>query len=96
MHMYILTFFTYTIPAVDIRRLSLSGGGGVSVVVRAGKPYLLKVELNNILPTHSRDVLETIRRVSIACDVYMYVYMCTIYTGLHCIYTYTCTMYMYM
>jgi hypothetical protein len=49
--------------AVDVRRLALAGGGGVTVVVRSGEPYLLKVELPSILPSHSRDVLETIRRV---------------------------------
>ena len=50
---------------VDIRRVVLPGGASVAVVVRAGEPYLLKVELSSILPSHSRDVLETIRRVSI-------------------------------
>ena len=49
--------------AVDIRRLALAGGGRVTVVVRSGESYLLKVELPSILPSHSRDVLETIRRV---------------------------------
>ncbi|CAI8036655.1 hypothetical protein GBAR_LOCUS20519 [Geodia barretti] len=47
---------------VDIRRLALAGGGRVTVVVRSGESYLLKVELPSILPSHSRDVLETIRR----------------------------------
>ena len=50
--------------AVDIRRVALSGGQSAAVVVRAGEPFLLKVELPSILPSHSRDVLETIRRVS--------------------------------
>ena len=44
----------------------------MSVVVRSGVAYLLKVELPAILPPHSRDVLETIRRVNI---LYMYRYM---------------------
>lgn len=52
-----------SIHTVDIRRVVLSGGVNVSVVVRVGEPYLLKVELPSILPSHSRDVLETIRRV---------------------------------
>ena len=56
-------------PAVDIRRLTLPGGAAVSVVVRAGEPHLLKVELPAILPSHSRDVLETIRRVSVGLTV---------------------------
>ena len=56
---------------VDVRRLTLSGGVSVSVVVRAGEPYLLKVELPAILPSHSRDVLETIRRVSVVTVAYM-------------------------
>ena len=53
-----------TSNTVDIRQVSLPGGGVVAVVVRRGEPFLLKVELPSILPSHSRDVLETLRRVS--------------------------------
>ena len=68
--MYMYTcMYTHFHPIVDIRRVVLAGGVNVSVIVRAGESYLLKVELPSILPSHSRDVLETIRRV----NMYMYV-----------------------
>ena len=60
--------------SVDIRRLALADGAGVTVVVRGGEPYLLKVELPSILPSHSREVLETIRRVRPYC--HSQEYMC--------------------
>ena len=43
--------------------MALPGGKQLAVVVRNGEAYILKVELAKILPSHSRDVLETIRRV---------------------------------
>ena len=49
----------------DVRRLFLTEGQQLAVVVRGGEGYILKVELAKILPAHSRDVLETIRRVSV-------------------------------
>ena len=81
---------------VDIRRVVLPGGASVAVVVRAGEAYLLKVELSSILPSHSRDVLETIRRVSLFQSSYKSYFlldfhshnMCTIY-----ICTCSCTQY---
>ena len=72
-----------SIHAVDIRRVVLSGGVNVSVVVRAGEPYLLKVELPSILPSHSRDVLETIRRVRRRMSIYM---TCTLSLVLECVF----------
>ena len=49
----------------DVRRLFLAEGQQLAVVVRGGEGYILKVELTKVLPAHSRDVLESIRRVSV-------------------------------
>ena len=82
--------------SVDIRRVALPGGKQLAVVVRNGEAYILKVELAKILPSHSRDVLETIRRVGESiwtCIVHEFaawvssVYTCTVHVC-----TCTCTL----